>query len=109
MKSLLFFGLLISQLSFASDCSISVMGLETKADKANVILESKGYTISYFSPQYRIQGANYLGPRGEEIKIVNMFERGNDNRIAFVEKDVSFFRGFKRIEKEFLRSLPECK
>lgn|GEM_PF-6907093 len=109
MKNLLFLGLLFSQLCFAADCSVSVTGLETSTANANFILESKGYTITPSNPKYKIEGANYFGPHGEQTKVVNMFERGNVDRIAFTEKDTSFFRGFKKIEKDFLRSLPECK
>jgi len=108
MKSLFVFGLLLSRISFATDCSVDVMGLLMDANTTNAILESRGYQVSYSNPTYHIRGANYLGLEGEEIKMISMSERGKNNLLAFVEESGSFLKSFKRIEKTFLKSLPVC-
>jgi hypothetical protein len=110
MKNLLI-GLLTlgTSSAFAADCNVTVKGLEISKKMVSSILESKGYVVTYLDAQFSIEGANYMGPGGESIKIINMFEKGKDTRIAYVEKNLSFFRGSKKLEKSFLKSLPDCR
>jgi hypothetical protein len=111
MKKLLAGLLVIGSISaFSSDCTVSVHNFDTKQSKIEEILISKGYTIDISNPRFRIQSANYMGPIGEEIKIINVFERDNDNRVAYFEAQIPMFSamtgGSQRAEKRYLRSLP---
>lgn len=113
MRNLLIGLLTLGSISaLADECSVSIYNFDADSVKIESILKSKGYVIDNQNPKYRIQSANYTGPHGEEIKVINVFERGNSNRIEYVEKEISWVSvltgGFARIEYRFVKSLADC-
>lgn len=95
--------------AFAQDCSVSLYRLKSSNKAITSILESKGYVVANQDTRFSIQRARYFGPRGETIIVINMFEKGHEGRVGHVEKNLSFFSNAKKMEKDFLKSLPECK
>lgn len=101
--------LLIKFSAFSEECTVSIENFDTKNSKIEQILISKGYIIDDDSPRFRIESSNYLGVDGKDIKVINVFEKGVQERVAYLEKKIrrrnNSLKGLKRAEKRYIRSL----
>ena len=98
--AILALALLIGHSSVAHECTVSFNRFATKASVVQRILESKGYQVTANNPRYRLESSLYDDYRGRAIIIVNLFERGNSNRLDYVKKvfpAYGLFGGFKLV------------
>lgn len=112
MKKWLLLGLMVNQLSYASECTVAYYGFKTRDQKVESILKHRGHKINRTNPKYWFESEVYfitlMGIK-KRIIVVNLFERGKPHRIAYAQEAFGrFSEHFERVEKDFLREMPKC-
>ncbi|MCT4643307.1 MAG: hypothetical protein N4A33_13530 [Bacteriovoracaceae bacterium] len=111
MKKLLVGLLVLGSFSSFADCSIKYSGFELEKSKVEAKINEKGY-VFHKDGIFHLQNAYYNAPRGGVINIMNVFEKGNSDRVYALKNKYSEISGIfeksKRTEKRNLNKLLSC-
>jgi len=108
MKKIVLFSLFLSQISFASECTVSISGLRSSDLLVNLVLKHKGYVVTDANARFSIEGQDYLSQYSEKYKQVVMIDRLSGATVASMERPISLLKRYRTIERKFLMSLPQC-